>query len=82
MKAISCKQAVEFILRKEEGTLTFMQRIHLWRHLAICSLCKLFLSQNKVINTELKRHREKQFILSDKEKERIIQNVLDDQQKH
>lgn len=77
MKTISCKEAVNLILRKEEGKLSLMQRISLWRHMTICSLCKIFSIQNTFINGELKKHREKHVMLSDQEKERIIRNVLD-----
>lgn len=46
---ITCKEATNFISRKEEGRLSFKQRIQLMLHLGICSFCKLFYRQNKVI---------------------------------
>lgn len=78
MKHISCKEAVEFILKKEEGKLTFLQRLSLWRHLTICSLCRFFSMQNDLMNQTMKERQRKQFTLSEKEKEKIIQSVLDE----
>ena len=78
MKPISCKEAVEFILKKEEGKLSMMQRISLWRHLAICSLCRIFSAQNDIMNEAVKRRQNKRVTLSDEEKENIIRNVLDE----
>jgi hypothetical protein len=46
---ISCKQATDFISRKEEGKLSLRQRWQLWQHLAICSFCKLFYKQNRIV---------------------------------
>ncbi len=51
---ISCKEATEFILKKEEGKLSFRQRVQLWQHLGICGLCKLFAKQNKMITRAAK----------------------------
>jgi hypothetical protein len=81
MKPITCKEAVEFILRKEERKLSIIQRIKLWRHLTICSLCRIFSLQNKVMNEAMKHRRDKQVILSAEEKEKIIRNVLDERRK-
>lgn len=81
MKSISCKEAVHFILKKEEGKLSLVERIRLWQHLAICSLCRVFSVQNKLINEMLHRQREKQHSLSAEEKEDIIRNVLDETKK-
>ena len=77
MKPISCKEAVEFILKKEEGKLSVWGQLRLWRHLAICSLCRIFSNQSKLINQALRQRKEKQYTLSDDEKEHIIRNVLD-----
>jgi hypothetical protein len=49
MKHITCKQAVDYISKKEEGKLSAAQRVNLWRHLAVCSLCRIFNQQNKII---------------------------------
>jgi hypothetical protein len=53
---ITCKQATEYILKKEEGRLTLRQRYHLWRHLAVCTFCRLFQKQNKLINASFRQH--------------------------
>jgi hypothetical protein len=76
MKPISCKEAVEFMLRKEEGKLSFQKRVSLWRHLAICSLCRIFSVQNNLLNQAMKQRKEKPFKLSEAEKEKIIHNIL------
>jgi hypothetical protein len=78
MKSISCKEAVNFILKKEEGKLSFGQQLSLWRHLAICSLCRIFSIQNQKINEALKERKEKRFKLTDEEKDHIIRHILDD----
>ncbi len=48
---ITCKQAVDFISKKEEGKLTLNQHLQLWKHLSICSLCKTFSRQNKLLTS-------------------------------
>lgn len=78
MKSISCKEAVDYIIKKEEGKLSLLQRISLWRHLAICSLCRIFSIQNDWINGGMKRQNNRHLTLTVDEKEKIIQNVLDD----
>lgn len=81
MKSITCKEAVHFILKKEEGKLSFRERVLLWRHLAICSLCRIFSVQNSWINQAMAKRKEKSVKLSDAEKENIIRNVLDAKEK-
>ena len=76
MKTISCKEAVQFIIKKEEGKISLLERISLWRHLAICSLCRIFSRQNAMINTTLKERKKKQYSLTPEEKDEIITNVL------
>lgn len=80
MKSISCKEAVNYILRKEERKLSFLQKLSLWRHLAICSLCRIFALQNDLINQAMKRRQEKVQPLTNEEKEEIIQNVLSEKE--
>lgn len=48
---ISCKQAVDFISKKEEGKLTFRQRTQLLSHLVICSFCRAFDKQNRLLSS-------------------------------
>jgi hypothetical protein len=77
MKTISCKEAVEFILKKEEGKLSLMNRLSLWRHLIICSLCAIFYKQNKLINDSARHRKENHYHLSPGDKEQIIRNVIE-----
>ena len=79
MKSISCKEAVSFILRKEEGKLSFRERLSLWRHLTICSLCRIFSVQNNLMNRAMKVRQGNQLTLTEAEKEKIISNVLDEE---
>jgi hypothetical protein len=46
---ITCKQATEFIIKREEGKLPLKKHVLLWLHIGICGLCKLFASQSKLI---------------------------------
>lgn len=57
---ITCKQAVDYISKKEEGELSASQRLQLWRHLAYCSLCRTFSKQNALLRKFFsKNHEEK-----------------------
>jgi len=80
MKSISCKEAVEYILKHEEQKLSFLQRMELWRHLAVCSLCRVFAAQNSEINHAMKQRKPDQQGLTVQDKEKIIRNVLEDRQ--
>lgn len=73
-REISCKQAVDFISKKEEGKLSSSQRFALWRHLAECSLCRTFSVQNKIIGKAMKQIETRD--LSAAEKEIIVKTVL------
>lgn len=46
---ISCRDATNFISQKEEGKISFSQRIKLAIHLLICKFCKLWYKQNKFL---------------------------------
>jgi hypothetical protein len=70
---ISCKEATDFISRKEESKLSFRQRWQLWQHLAICSFCKLFYKQNKIFTNSIPHLKEySENTLSPDEKEFLI----------
>ena len=73
---ITCKEATNFISIKEEGKLSFKQRIQLLLHLGICSLCELFYKQNKII-TQRSAHLDEHTnaTLSQPEKEAIIKRI-------
>ena len=75
---ITCKQAVDYISRKEEGKLSATQRFRLWQHLAGCSLCRIFSVQNKVIAKAYQLQEKVQRQLSSTEKQKIIEAVLSD----
>jgi hypothetical protein len=78
-KTITCKQAVDYISKKEDGKLSAGQRFRLWQHLAICRICRIFYQQNKIIRTAFS-NQSAEGELSDHDKERIIQSVLDNEQ--
>lgn len=72
---ITCKKAVDYISKKEEGKLSLWQRIQLARHLAICSLCKRFAYQNKMI-AGMFSNRDHTNHLSEEDKKKITDAVL------
>jgi hypothetical protein len=76
MRSISCKEAVGYILKKEEGKLSVIGHLKLWQHLVICSLCRIFSSQNKLINKLVHQKKDAEYKLSEDEKESIIRQVL------
>jgi hypothetical protein len=78
--SISCKQAVDYISKKEEGKVTVWQKYQLWRHLAVCYLCKRFEKQNKQMHTCItgQKHYEHSVELPQADKDSILlalQNV-------
>jgi hypothetical protein len=73
---ITCKQAVNYISIKEEQKLTAWKRFQLWKHLAGCSLCRLFNIQNKVIAKALSGHQSPENTLTQEQKTQIAQAVL------
>ena len=72
---ISCKKAVDYVSRKEEGKLSSGQRFALWRHLKECSLCRIFSVQNAIIGKAIAQHETKE--LTPAEKAGIIKSVLE-----
>ena len=72
---ITCKKAVDYISKKEEGKLSVLQRVQLWRHLAVCNLCRRFADQNDTINAMFKKHVSHHH-LTDDEKKNIAGAVL------
>lgn len=73
---ITCKQAVNYISKKEEGKLTAWKRFQLWKHLAGCSLCRTFNIQNKVIAKALSGYKTPAATLTQEQKTEIAQAVL------
>jgi len=47
--SISCKKATYLSSKKEEGKLSWIEKIQLRSHMTICSLCRLFESQTQII---------------------------------
>ena len=72
---ISCKEATIFITKKEEGKLSLGQRIQLWQHLLICSLCRLFNLQNKTITNNAVALANTEIILSVEEKQTMVETI-------
>lgn len=70
---ITCKKAVDLISKKEEGRLSAWQRFQLWKHLAVCSLCRHFSKQNKIFRylNDNSSHK-----LSESDKKKITDAVL------
>ncbi|GAA4335249.1 hypothetical protein GCM10023184_29900 [Flaviaesturariibacter amylovorans] len=76
---ITCAEAVDYISRREEGKLTRGQRFRLWRHLAACSLCRIFSAQNKLL-ARFAAERPVADALTETDKDIIIQRVLGESQ--
>lgn len=77
---ITCKQAVDYISKKEEGKLSASQRFKLWQHLAICRFCRAFNRQNRLLVSIFKQRPKAVFNMDKVDKEAIIatlQNATD-----
>jgi len=73
---ITCKQATEFIVKRDEGKLSLKNRCLLLLHLGICGFCKFFSKQSKFISDNSKNiHRHVSDTLSAEEKEQMIANL-------
>lgn len=73
---ITCKQATEFVLKREEVKLSLKQLLQLYAHLAICKFCRSFYKQNDLINKALKKEQPSFQPLSATEKEQLLQQIL------
>ncbi len=70
---INCKEATRLISQQEEAKLSFAQRLQLWLHLSICSFCRLFYKQNKIITHHMPHvDKHSDDTLTQSEKEAII----------
>lgn len=74
---ITCKQAVDYISKKEEGLLSPTMRFRLWKHLAICSLCRIFSSQNKTMIKAFDQEDHETNGFTSQEKELMVKTVLE-----
>ena len=72
---ITCKKSTEWIIKKEEGTLSLKQNLQLLSHLAICSFCRLFVNQSSFINKALKKSVASTPSLSPLDKEKMLAYV-------
>lgn len=52
---ISCKEASELSIKRQEKAISLKHRLQLWMHLSMCKLCKSFDQQTKWIGTALKK---------------------------
>lgn len=71
---VNCKEATLLMAKREEGKLSFMQKIHLSVHTSMCSFCKRFEKQTAKIAEE-SRHIHAEDTLSEMVKERITQKL-------
>lgn len=69
--SISCKKATYLSSKKEEGKLSWMEKIQLRSHMAICSLCRIFEQQSQIIANQAK-HAECKDKLSDEVKSKMV----------
>ncbi|WP_153797288.1 zf-HC2 domain-containing protein [Foetidibacter luteolus] len=51
----SCRQATYLLGKKEEGQLTFKERLVLALHLALCDMCRLFEKQLNFVRRNAKQ---------------------------
>lgn len=55
---ITCQHATLLMSKHEEGKLTWLQRLQLRMHVGICSWCKLFELQTRIITKQAKHTHE------------------------
>ena len=74
---ISCRQATEMLAKKEEGKVSFANLFRLWYHTFICTCCKKFTKQDKLIVNHLKKITDNMptTSLTDKEKNEMIEKL-------
>ena len=73
---ITCQQATKMISMKEERKLSFKNNIKLMMHLFICTACKLFYKQNKLLKKTFTRlHKHSNASLTAEEKQQIITSL-------
>ncbi|MBN8718414.1 MAG: hypothetical protein J0H85_03155 [Sediminibacterium magnilacihabitans] len=73
---VNCKEATFLMAKKEEGKLTFIEKMKLSMHTSMCSFCKKFEKQTSKIGIESK-HVHAEDNLSGFTKERI-ERMLDE----
>lgn len=55
----NCKEATQIALKKEEGKISYKERIQLAIHLMYCDACKQFIKQSAIINKAMKQLQQK-----------------------
>ncbi|MBK8746824.1 MAG: hypothetical protein IPM04_02890 [Saprospiraceae bacterium] len=73
---VSCKKATMLVCKKEDGQLLFGDQFRLRIHLSICTACRLFAEQNKIINKSLKNKSQHLEIKLPEEKKQQIKELL------
>lgn len=72
--SISCKKATYLSSKKEEGKLSWMEKIQLRSHMTICTLCRLFEQQSNIIAHHAK-HAECSDTLSEASKNKMQETL-------
>ncbi|MBC7587994.1 MAG: zf-HC2 domain-containing protein [Chitinophagaceae bacterium] len=67
---ITCAIATLLVSKKEDGKLSFLEKIQLRLHLSICSFCRLFAKQSFLIGNNAK-HAHTTACLTNEQKEKI-----------
>lgn len=77
--SISCKKATELVSKKEEGKISWSEKYQLIQHMAVCYLCRFFVSQNKQILKSANDYKKKELDnkLSISNKTAMINAILD-----
>jgi hypothetical protein len=76
---IHCKQAVDFVSKREELKLSRMEVMQLRLHLFICAGCRRFVKQNAYVVKAMKRYGEKQDGkgLTEGDRDRIVRGMVE-----
>lgn len=72
---IDCKKATLYAAQKEEQKLGLWQQLQLWRHVAICSICKLFIKQTAVIEKAVVELEKNTGELTHEEQQQMIEQI-------
>lgn len=75
---LSCRKATYLMSVKEEGKLTFSQKLQLRAHLPVCSMCRLFEKQTAFISKNARHsHQHITAHLSQKAKEKMSKAIME-----
>lgn len=74
---ITCKEATDMLSQKEEGKISYENRLKLWYHLFLCKWCRAFKKQDSLIIKHLHSldTRDEQQVLSEEEKKSMIEKL-------